>query len=326
MEINNKSYACQAGIKALEDMLSRNKIKGSVENYYSSYIINYDVPSKAKVSIIIPTRDRIEILKNCIDSVLEKTVYKDYEIIVIDNGSVEEESIKYFDEIKKDKRIDVIRVDEPFNYSMLNNVGVKHAKGNYICMLNNDIEIINPNWLNIMLGYASQKHVGAVGPKLLFADQRIQHAGVVLGTGVGNIATHAFYLEPRNAAAPAGRLVVPYNYSAVTGACIVVSKDKYLEVGGLEEKLAVNYNDVDFCMKLLDAGYKNVFLPQVELYHLESVSRGKINDEAKEKQLKHEQEFMKNKWKNKLLNDIYYNENYSKMHLFKLEKGNVDER
>lgn len=330
MEVNNKNYACNNGKKALIDMLKRNKIKGNVENYYTSYIINYDVLNNPLVSIIIPTRDKVEILKNCIDSIFQKTNYKNYEILIIDNGSIEKETINYFNEISKNnKNVFIVRVDEKFNYSHLNNIGVNESHGEYICLLNNDIEIINPNWLNIMIGYASQKHIGAVGPKLLYGNGKIQHAGVVLGVGEGHIANHAFYLEDRNAAAPSGRLIVPYNYSAVTGACIVISKEKYLEVNGLEEDLAVNYNDVDLCMKLLDKGYNNVFLPQVELYHLESISRGKINNEAKEKQLEIEQNYMREKWKNKLLIDKYYNFNYSKMYLFKLEKdkdGKVEKK
>lgn len=324
METSNKGYACKAGIKSLEDMLERRKINGIVENFYTSYIINYEVKNNPLVSIIIPTRDKIDILKKCIDSIFEKTLYKNYEIIIVDNGSVEEESLKYFEYISSNKNVNILRIDKEFNYSYLNNEGVKVAKGNYICMLNNDIVIINPNWLNIMLGYASLDHVGAVGPKLLFANQKIQHAGVVLGIGKGHIANHAFYLEERNAAAPAGRLIVPYNYSAVTGACILVSKKKYNEVKGLEEKLAVNYNDVDFCIKLLEKGYYNVFLPQVELYHLESISRGKINNESKLKQLENEQNYMRKKWGNKLLYDKYYNVNYSVHQCFKLDKEGIN--
>lgn len=327
METNNKSYACKSGVKALENMMIRRNIKGKIESYYTSYIINYTPPIDALVSIIIPTRDKVNILENCIGSIIEKTAYKNYEIIIVDNGSKEKETFNYFRVISKKNNVKILKIDEPFNYSMLNNRAVKISNGDYICMLNNDIEIINPNWLNIMLGYASQKHIGAVGPKLLFENKKIQHAGVILGTGDGKIATHAYYLEDRNAPAVAGRLIVPYNYSAVTGACIVVSKDKYLEVNGLDEKLAVNYNDVDFCMKLLDKGYNNVFLPQVELYHLESISRGKINNEKKAKQLSKEQNYMRKKWKDKLLNDKYYNKNYSKMYLFKLEKdGDSNEK
>ena len=320
MEVNNKGYASINGKKALEDALKRNNIEGSVENYYTAYIIKYNVKDDPLVSIIIPTRDRVDILKNCIDSIINKTNYKNYEILIIDNGSVEDKSLEYFDKLKQEKNIRVIRVDEPFNYSMLNNVGVNESKGEFIVMLNNDIEIIDCNWIGTMLGYAMQKHVGAVGPKLLFANNTIQHAGVVLGVGEGHIANHAFYMEARNAIAPAGRLIVPYNYSAVTGACIMISKKKYLEVKGLDEKLAVNYNDIDFCMKLLDKGYYNVLLPQVELYHLESISRGKINNEKKLEQLKQEQKYMKNKWKDKLLNDKYYNKNYSVNMCFALDK------
>lgn len=326
MEVSNKNYASQNGIKALNDALKRNKLKGEVENYYTSYIIKYLLPNNPLVSIIIPTRDKINILKNCITSILEKTTYKNYEIIILDNGSVEQETLEYFKDITlQNKNIFVERIDKPFNYSYLNNIGVKKSNGEYLVLLNNDIEIISKNWIEIMLGYAMQKHIGAVGPKLLFANEKIQHAGVVVGIGEGYIANHAFYLEDRKAPAPAGRLVVPYNYSAVTGACIMISKEKYNEVNGLEEKLAVNYNDVDFCLKLLDKGYYNVLLPQVELYHLESISRGKINNEEKSNQLKKEQDFMKKKWKEKLSEDKFYNPNYSKMYCFKLDKRGLED-
>lgn len=325
MEVSNKSYATQSGIMALEDMLKRNKKKGTVENYYTSYIITYDISKNPLVSIIIPTRDRVEILKNAIDSILNKTSYSRYEIIIIDNGSKEEKTLDYFKKIKNNySNIRVIREECDFNYSYLNNVGVKNAKGEYLVLLNNDIEIISECWIETMLGYAMQEHVGAVGPKLLFANGKIQHAGVIVGVGIGHIANHAFYLEDRHAVAPAGRLIVPYNYSAITGACIMVSKKKYLQVNGLEEKLAVNYNDIDFCLKLLNKGYYNVFLPQVELYHLESVSRGKITDEKKQKQYENERDYMKKKWKEKLEYDCFYNPNYSTHQCFKLDKSNIN--
>ena len=325
MEVNNKSYASLNGIKSLEDMLKRKNIKGKVENYYTSYIITYDIEDNPLISIVIPTKDRVEILKNCVDSILEKTTYDNYEIIIVDNGSKEKVTLDYLKSLgRANKNIKVIREECPFNYSYLNNVGVSHASGEFLVLLNNDIEIITNRWLEIMLGYAKQEHVGAVGPKLLFANGKIQHAGVILGVGVGHIANHAFYLEDKNAPAPAGRLLVPYNYSAVTGACIMVSKEKYESVGGLEEDLAVNYNDIDFCLKLLDKSYYNVFLPQVELYHLESVSRGKITDDKKQKQYEFERDYMRKKWKDKLLIDRFYNKNYSTHQCFKLDKSGVE--
>jgi GT2 family glycosyltransferase len=245
----------------------------------------------------------------------------------MDNGSIEKKTLDYFKALKKYKNIIIKTINKPFNYSYLNNEGVKISHGEYIVLLNNDIQIISKNWLEVLLGYAMQSHIGAVGPKLLFANNKIQHVGVVLGVGEGHIANHAFYLEDKLAPAPAGRLIVPYNYSAVTGACIMISKKKYNEVNGLEEKLAVNYNDVDFCMKLLEKGYFNVLLPQIELYHLESLSRGKINNEDKLNQLHKEQEFMRKKWKEKLLVDRFYNPNYSSMYCFKLDKnGGNNER
>ncbi len=321
MTTDNKSYASENGIKALKDAFRRRNIKVDISNIYTSYIVQYKLSKKPKVSILIPTKDKIDLVLTCIHSIYEKTEYQNFEIIIINNNSQEKRTFLEFGKLQKQyKNIKIITDNGNFNFSRLNNLGVKNAEGEYILFLNNDIEIIDGKWLEIMLGYAMQDHIGAVGPKLIYKNNTIQHAGVVVGVGVEKIANHASYLKDKFAPALAGRLMVPYNYSAVTGACLLVSKKKYLEVGGLSEDLEINYNDIDFCLKLLQKGYYNVFLPQVEIYHYESLSRGKKLDEEKEKELRKSISYMHKKWNKFLENDPFYNPNLSKEMCFVLDK------
>ena len=205
-----------------------------------------------------------------------------------------------------------------FNYSRINNIAVNKAKGDYILLLNNDTEVITPEWLSIMVGYAMQKHIGAVGPKLLYPDYTVQHAGVILG--LGGVASHAYIGATRDDLGMYGRLRVPYDYSANTAACLMVNKKKFLEVDGLEEDLKVAYNDIDFNIKLLKKGYYNVFLPQVELIHYESKSRGLDTTSEKYKRFLVESKYMYDKWGDTLLNDKFYNPNFSKKAWFMLDK------
>ena len=322
MVTSNKSYASDNGIKSLSDALQRRGIKGTITNIHTSYIINYEIIGNPKVSIIIPTKDKIEMLLDCVGSIISGTSYENYEIIIIDNNSEKEKTkIELEKLVKEYEQIRVIEDNSEFNYSRINNKAVKESTGDYILLLNNDIIAITDNWLEIMLGYAQQKHIGAVGAKLLFPDKKIQHAGVIVGVGEEQIANHAYYLKERYDAALAGRLLVPYNYSAVTGACLMVSKEKYNEVAGLSENLVVNYNDIDFCLKLLDKGYYNVFLPQVELYHFESQSRGKKpKTESQIKEFENSRDYMQKTWQKYLDNDKFYNPNLSKKIGFRLDK------
>ena len=201
-------------------------------------------------------------------------------------------------------------VNIEFNYSKINNFAVNKANGEYIVLLNNDTEIISPDWLNIMVGYASQSHVGAVGTKLLFPDDTIQHAGIVMGKG--GLAGHINYGKPRNYQSYRWDLKIPYDYAGCTAACLMFSRKKYDEVGGLEETLEVAFNDVDFNLKLLTKGYYNVFLPGVELYHYESKSRGLDTTPEKQKRFASEWSYMKEKWNDIIEKDPYYNDNYSR--------------
>lgn len=319
--LDNKSYANDKGKIAIENALKRRKILGHVEKDTPStyYKVVYEFKKVPMVSIIIPTRDYAETLKSCVNSIYKKTTYKNFEIIIANNGSVEKSTFALFDKYKKEhSNFKVVDVNTEFNYSFINNYAIKQAKGEYIVLLNNDTEIITPEWLNIMVGYASQKHVGAVGAKLLYPDKTVQHAGVILG--LGGVASHAYIGASRNDLGAYGRLRVPYNYSAVTAACLVVSRKKYDEVNGLEETLKVAYNDVDFNIKLLEKGYYNVFCPQVELTHFESKSRGFDTTTEKYKRFLKESDYMYNKWKNLLNNDKMYNKNFSKKGWFILDK------
>lgn len=312
MTIDNKNYAVERGKMALEDALKRRKIKGEVlvHKDIPYFIMNYTYEKEPKVSILIPTRDYADTLEECLSSIYEKTIYKNFEIIVLDNQSKEEKTFKLFKKYsKKYKNFKVIEVNTEFNFSHICNVGVQNAKGEYIVLLNNDTSIITKEWLNIMVGYAMQKHIGAVGVKLLYPDNTVQHAGVI--AGLGGVAAHAFINATDTDYGAYGRLAVPYNYSAVTAACLMVSKKKYLEVNGFEEKLKVAYNDIDFNFKMLEAGYYNVFLPQVKLHHYESKSRGLDTTTEKYKRFLEESNYMYKKWDKYIKNDPFYNPNLS---------------
>ena len=304
---DSKNYAGEAGKRALEDYLKVNNIDASVSIAVNThYIVEYNLKTTPLVSIIIPTRDYAKILDRCLNSIYEKTTYKNYEIIIVDNGSKEQETFNVFNKYtSKYDNIKVIKKDCEFNYSYLNNEAVKEANGEYIILLNNDTEIITNDWIQVMLGYAMQKHIGCVGCKLLYFDNTVQHGGVALEPK--KVAFHTFVGNQDKDYGIYGRLLVPYNYSAVTAACLMISKEKYNEVNGLETKLKVALNDVDLCLKMLDKGYNNIFLPQVKLYHYESKSRGKIdNNNDKYKRCQDEIRYMQEKWGNVLNSDKFY--------------------
>lgn len=318
----NKDYAKNAGKLALEDALKRRNIKAEVllDQRSPFYIIDYKFDKEPKISIVIPTKDHKEILEKCIDSIINKTTYKNYEIIVVDNNTTEMDAIEYLKLIEKNnKKVKVLHDNSEFNYSKINNDAIATLDTDYILLLNNDTEVITENWLNTMVGYASQKHVGCVGAKLIYPDETIQHGGVVLG--LGGVASHVYIGADRNDLGYFGRLCVPYDYSANTAACLMISKKKYDEVGGLEEKLKVAYNDIDFNIKILKKGYYNVFLPQVELYHYESKSRGYDTTPEKKARFKQEEAFMYDKWKKEIENDKFYNKNFSLRGWFLLDRG-----
>lgn len=313
----DKSYASSTTIKALNDALERRRIVGeAIEGLFpGSFRVKYEIIGKPLVSILIPTLNKYEYIVRCISSILEKTTYGNFEIIIIDTGSTDENVLNYYKNIKQDKKINIINWKEKFNYSSVNNFGVKNSKGEYIILLNNDTEIISPDWIESMLEHAQRKEIGAVGAKLFYPDDRIQHAGVILGinggTGKG-VAGHAFRFAPREIQGFPVQKDIIKNYSAVTAACLMVSKKKFNEVKGLEEKFRIAFNDVDFCLKLLDKGYYNIYTPYVEIYHHESVSVGTPEAQTRDlKEFKKEINLMYKKWGNLLLKDRFFNRNYS---------------
>jgi len=269
----------------------------------------YTMPEKLPfVSLLIPTRDSLQILKSCVESVLESTTYPTFEVIIINNQSKKKETLDWFESVGRDERVKVLSYACPFNYSSINNFAVKHAKGDIIGLINNDVEVISPDWLTEMVSHACRPEIGCVGAKLYYSDGRIQHAGVILSEH--NIAMHGHRYFDGDADGYQGRLKLVQNYSAVTGACLVVRKEIYEQVGGLnEEHLAVAYNDVDFCLKVREAGYRNLWTPYAKLYHHESVSRGSDDTPAKRKRLKKEAAYMRKTWAKELANDPCYNPN-----------------
>ena len=264
--------------------------------------------SNPLVSLIIPTKNGKALVKACIESILEKTTYQNYEILLIDNGSDEQESIEYFRYLDTLEKVRVLRYPAPFNYSAINNFGVEHAKGSILGLVNNDIEVISPNWLTYMVGYVERESVGCVGAKLLYSDTRIQHAGVVLGYGGG--AGHAHKNFPRSHAGYLNRIVATNNYSAVTAACLLVKRAHFDAVHGLNEKnLSVAFNDVDFCLKVKSLGVQNVYCAEAELFHHESVSRGLDISPEKAARFNRELSFLQTTWRAFIKCDPAYNPN-----------------
>ena len=307
--LGNKNYAYVAGKRALEDALKRRGLKGEVLDNprVSTYLVKYGNESE-KVSIIIPMKDKAKITKRCLESIYNKCTYKNFEVILVDNGSLEKDTFDMisFYENKYDN-FKCIRLECEFNYSYINNEAVRHATGDYLLFLNNDTEVLTPDFTEWMLGYARLDHVGCVGIKLLYPDKLVQHAGVVLG--YGGVAGHIYVALSYNDNGLFGRLVQPYNYSAVTAACLMVKKEKFNDVGGFDEKLKVALNDADLNLKLLSKGYYNVCLSNVEMIHYESKSRGYEASSEKHNRFLKEQEYMKKKWGKVLEKDKYFSKN-----------------
>ncbi len=307
LALSEKSYAYTAGLRALNDHISRLKLPAVVEEApgVPFYRLRFLPPRPAPlVSIVLPTRDKVDLLRTSVGSILAKTSYEPFEILVIDNNSVEDEAKAYLEELAKDTRVRVLPYPKPFNFSAINNFGANAAKGDILALLNNDIEVIAPDWLSEMVSFAAQEEIGCVGAKLYYPNETIQHAGVVLG--IGGVAGHAHKYFPPHSAGYFGRLRLVQNFSAVTGACLVVRKALYLEVGGLDETLTVAFNDVDFCLKVRQAGYRNVWTPYAELFHHEVLSRGYEDTRERRRRFAKEIAFMKEKWGDALDADPFY--------------------
>nr|WP_229090045.1 glycosyltransferase family 2 protein [Enterococcus durans] len=309
-----KSYIYDSGVKALTDALNRRGIKGTVRPGLISgfYEVTYEVLQEELVSVIIPTKNGYDDLKLCVDSIIEKTSYPNYEIIIADNGSTDPKMQELFAEYKKqlDERFIVELIDIPFNYSRINNLAAEKASGKYLLFLNNDTEVIEPNWMTTMVSYAQFDRIGCVGAKLYYPDDTTQHAGVLVG--IGGVAGHALNNYDRTHCGYFGRLVIDVNYLAVTAACMMVKAADFKAVNGFDETLEVAFNDVDLCLKIYELGRYNVYAHQVELYHFESKSRGYEDTPAKQKRFAGEIKKMQDKWPAYIAHDPFYNDNLTK--------------
>jgi glycosyltransferase involved in cell wall biosynthesis len=306
-----KPYVLEAQRRSVEEHLSRNREAAtvSIQHDIAQLRVTFAVPSpEPKVSLVIPTRDMYPVLSRCVDSILEKTSYNNYEIVIVDNGSIEEETLEYFDRLRATSRVTILRDESPFNFSRLNNRAVAQISSPFVGLLNNDLEVINSDWLDEMVGYASRPNVGAVGARLYYPNGLLQHAGVILG--IGGVAGHNHKGRPRHDVGYFNRIILPQALSAVTAACVVLRTDIYREVGGLdEENLQVAFNDIDFCLRIREAGFRVVYNPHAQLFHHESASRGYETTPDKFARFEREVSWMKDRWGDVLANDPYYNPN-----------------
>jgi GT2 family glycosyltransferase len=307
-----KPYAAIAGKRALVEALERRREPGRVEDvegYPGNFIVRYEIADAQKVSVIIPTRDHGADVDRCLKSVFTLTAYPNFEVLLVDNGSTDPASLATFEKWQalEPERLRVLPYNVPFNYSKINNYAASQALGKYILLLNNDTEVLTADWMTAMVEQAQRASVGAVGAKLLYANDTIQHAGVVIG--LLGLAGHGHRLFPAESPGYFGALITVNNYSALTAACLMVRRTVFDEVGGLEENLTVAFNDVDFCLKVQKAGYNNVYLPHVVLYHLESQSRGDDLAPDKIERFKSEIALMEERWQTSTLVDPCYNRN-----------------
>lgn len=314
--IEAKPYVVEAARGAVADHLRRHGFSHftitSTRAFETIFKISYEIIGEPKISIVIPNKDHTEDLRRCIKSIVEKSTWENYEIIVVENNSETKEIFSYYEELKNNPQIKVVTYDEEFNYSRINNLGVSQATGDYVLLLNNDTQVITVNWMEELLMYAQRQDVGAVGGKLYYGDKTIQHAGVVIGLGAHRTAGHVHYRQKRENLGYMGRLCYAQNMTAVTGACLMVKRALYEEAGGLDESFAVSLNDVDFCLKLRSMGYLNVFTPFAELYHFESISRGLDDKGASAERYNDESARFRKKWEKELAaGDPYFNPNFS---------------
>ena len=317
--IDAKTYAINAAKGAVATHLTklgyRNFEIESTRAFATIFRIKYELTSHPLVSIIIPNKDHVDDLSRCVESIINLSTYDNYEIVIVENNSETAEIRTYYEEISRHPRVQVVEYKGDFNYSKINNFGVQYAKGEYLLLLNNDTEVITPDWMEELLMYAMRKDVGVVGAKLYYPDKTIQHAGIVIGLGAHRTAGHTHYRIPEANVGYMGKLCYAQDVTAVTGACMMVSKALYEELGGLDESFTVALNDVDFCLRVREKGLLNIFTPFAELYHYESKSRG--SDKKDERALRYQQESdrFRVKWADALAKgDPYYNPNFSLDH------------
>ena len=309
---DSKRYAFEAGRRAVEANLERCGLKGQVSHTkdYGFYRVTYPVQGRPFVSIIIPNKDAKEDLEKCVNSILTKSTYENYEILIVENNSAGSEIFAYYKQLSQNPKIRLLRWKHPFNYSAINNYAASKAKGEYFLFLNNDTEVITPGWIEELLGFCQRKDTGIVGAKLYYGNNTIQHAGTVIG--IGGIAGHMFVDMDRERSGYMHKASIIQDLSAVTAACMMVKRKVFEQVHGFEEELAVAFNDVDFCLRVRELGYLVVYNPYVELYHYESKSRGTEDSKEKVRRFQSEIEFMRCRWEVLLKKgDPYYNKNLS---------------
>lgn len=309
----SKMYAYEAGRNAVQAHYDRIGMKAEVSmtEQWGRYRTKLFVEGEPLVTIIIPNKDHKKELKTCVDSLFEKTSYQNFEILIIENNSTGKEIFAYYRELEAaHENVRVLTWEKEFNYSAINNFGAEHARGEYLLLLNNDIEVKTENWMEEMLSYCQREDVGIVGAKLLFPNEKIQHAGVILGMGPSGTAGHLFYNFPGDQFVYAGRSQTTQNLSAVTAACMMVKKELYQKVGGMDEAFQVAFNDIDFCLRVRETGKLVVFQAYAELYHHESLTRGYETSQKNKKRFKEEIKLFKTRWKDILeAGDPYYNPN-----------------
>jgi GT2 family glycosyltransferase len=310
-----RQHQCSsAALRAINDHLIRRHESGEAEPHpvmpqWSR--VARPVPRPAPlVSLIVPTRDRPDLLGKCVDGLLNRTEYRKIEVLIVDHESESSEARRLFNELQRDGRVRILPFSGPFNYSAINNMAVSRANGSVIGLVNDDVDVITPRWLHEMVALSLLSDVGAVGAKLIYPDGRVQHGGVVLG--VGGIANHFNYGTARSNTGYFGRNVLASSVSAVTGACLVVRRSAFEEVGGLNETdLAVAFNDVDFCLRLKQKGYRNVWTPHAELYHYESATRAAARSPEDTERFQREIDYMRRKWGHEIDGEAFYNHNFS---------------
>ena len=312
---DQKGYAISAGARAIAEALERRGEPGRVdvdENRPGIYTVRYALQRPGRVSIVMPTRDHGDDVDRALRSIFERSTYADFEVVLLDNGSRDPASLRIFAAwaAREKERVRVVPYDVPFNFSAINNYAVAKATGAYLLFLNNDTEVISPDWLEAMLEQAQRPSIGAVGAKLLYGDGTVQHAGVVVG--LGGVAGHSHKYYAGGEPGYFYTLQTVNNFSAVTAACLMLRRAVFDEVGGFDDQLAIAFNDVDFCLRIREAGYRNVYLPHVELYHHESKSRGLEDTPEKQARFLQEQRVMHARWSTDVVPDPYYNVNLTR--------------
>ena len=314
--LSSKPYITEATVNALNVHASA-ICKGAGArggHHHGTYKIDWPVPKgDPEVTIVIPTRDAVDLMKVCVGSIMENTDYGNYKILIIDNQSEKDETLQYFSEIDADPKVEIWKYDAPFDYAKMHNEAIKHVSSPYLCFMNNDIEVTDGNWLHEMISYMSLEDIGAVGARLLYPDRKVQHSGVMLGVGymATPVAGHYFHGIDEEDHGYMARAKVVQDVMGATAACLLTRTELFNKLGGFDEELAIAFNDVDYCMKVKDAGHRIILTPYAELIHHESASRGKEDTPEKIARFRREVRVMRRKWGKALDADPFYNPNLS---------------